>query len=73
MDANGAPMYRVGADDTLGGIAQKHLGRFSRWVEIYQINQHRLKDPNALTLGDVLELPADASRVSMVRQASGIR
>ncbi len=73
LDANGAPMYRVGADDTLGGIAQKHLGRFSRWVEIYQINQHRLKDPNALTLGDVLELPADASRVSMVRQASGIR
>lgn len=73
LDANGAPMYRVGPDDTLGGIAQKHLGRFSRWEEIYQMNQHRLKNPNALSLGDILELPADASRVSMVRQASGVR
>jgi nucleoid-associated protein YgaU len=73
LDANGTPMFRVGPDDTLGGIAQKHLGRFSRWVEIYQMNQHRLKNPNALSLGDVLELPADASRVSMVRHASGVR
>lgn len=73
LDANGTPMYRVGPDDTLGGIAQKHLGRFSRWEEIYQMNQHRLKNPDALTLGDVLVLPADASRVSMVRHASGIR
>jgi nucleoid-associated protein YgaU len=73
VSAGGGPMYRVGPEDTLGGIAQKHLGRFSRWVEIYQLNRHRLKDPNALTLGDELQLPADASRVSMVRQASGIR
>ena len=73
LDANGTPMYRVGPDDTLGGIAHKHLGRFSRWVEIYQMNRHRLKDPNALTLGDVLVLPADASRVSMVRPAAGSR
>ncbi len=70
---DGTPMYRVGANDTLGGIAHKHLGRFSRWVEIYQLNKHRLKDPNALTLGDVLILPADASRVSMIRPASGSR
>jgi nucleoid-associated protein YgaU len=73
LDANGTPMYRVGPEDTLGGIALKHLGRFSRWSEIYQMNQHRLKNPNALSLGDVLELPADASRVSMVRHASGVR
>ena len=73
VDAQGTPMYRVGPDDTLGGIAQKHLGRFSRWVEIYQMNRHRLKNPDALSLGDVLQLPADASRVSMVRHASAIR
>ena len=70
---NGRPMYRVGPDDTLGGIAQKHLGRFSRWGEIYQLNRHRLKNPNALTLGDLLILPPDASRVNVVRQAAGIR
>lgn len=73
VDASGTAMYRVGPDDTLGGIAQKHLGRFSRWVEIYQMNRHRLKDPNALSLGDILQLPPDASRVSMVQHASGIR
>lgn len=73
VDAKGRPMYRVGKNDTLGGIAQKHLGRFSRWVEIYRMNQHRLKDPNALTVGDVLELPANASRVNMVQHASGVR
>ncbi len=73
VDAGGRPMYRVGPNDTLGGIAQKHLGRFSRWGEIYQLNRHRLKDPNALTLGDLLILPPDASRVNVVRQAAGVR
>lgn len=73
VDAQGRPMYRVGQNDTLGGIAHKHLGRFSRWVEIYRLNRHRLKDPNALTLGDVLQLPPDASRVNMVQHASGVR
>ena len=73
LDTKGAPMYRVGQNDTLGGIAQKHLGRFSRWVEIYQLNRHRLKDPNALTVGDILQLPANASRVNMVQHASGVR
>lgn len=73
VDAQGRPMYRVGPDDTLGGIAHKHLGRFSRWTEIYRLNRHRLKDPNALTLGDLLILPPDASRVSMVQHASGVR
>ncbi|MCA9071100.1 MAG: LysM peptidoglycan-binding domain-containing protein, partial [Planctomycetaceae bacterium] len=73
VDAQGRAMYRVGQNDTLGGIAHKHLGRFSRWTEIYQLNRHRLKDPNALTLGDVLILPSDASRVNMVQHASGVR
>ncbi len=63
VDPSGKPMYRVGRDDTLGGISQRHLGRFSRWVEIYQINKNRLKNPNALTVGEVLELPANASQV----------
>ncbi len=73
LDAKGGPMYRVGPKDTLGGIAQKHLGRFSRWTEIYQLNRNRLKNPNALTLGDVLQLPPDASRVSIVPPATGVR
>lgn len=61
----GEPLYRIGPDDTLGSIAQKHLGRFSRWSEIYAQNESVLKNPNNLTVGTVIRLPADASRVSL--------
>jgi len=63
----GAPMYRVGASDSLTRISQKHLGRASRWVQIYELNRHQLKSPNDLTIGTVLQLPADASRVRVIR------
>jgi len=63
----GAPLYRVGASDSLTMISQKHLGRASRWVQIYELNRHQLKSPNDLTIGTVLQLPADASRVRVIR------
>ena len=63
---SGEPMYRVGSDDTLTGIAQRHLGRASRWTEIYDQNREILKTPNDLTLGTVIRLPDDASRLSLV-------
>ena len=62
----GDPMYRVGSDDTLTGIAQRHLGRASRWTEIYDQNRDILKSPNDLTLGTIIRLPGDASRLSLV-------
>jgi LysM repeat protein len=67
-DAQGAPIYRVGASDTLSGIAQAHLGRASRWVQIYEMNRNVVSDPKALKPGTVLRLPADASRVRLVPQ-----
>jgi nucleoid-associated protein YgaU len=63
---SGEPMYRVGSDDTLTSIAQRHLGRASRWTEIYDQNRDVLKSPNDLTLGTVIRLPGDASRLSLV-------
>lgn len=60
---SGEPMYRVGGDDTLGSIAQKHLGRASRWTEIYDQNREILKSPENLTIGTVIRLPPDASKV----------
>ncbi len=66
---NGEPLYRIGADDTLGSIAQRHLGRASRWHEIYEKNQDVLKTPDNLTLGTVLRLPADASRLGLAPDA----
>lgn len=63
---NGELMYRVGPDDTLGSISQKHLGRASRWNEIAELNREVLEDPNALRQGVELKLPNDASRVRVV-------
>lgn len=63
---DGNPMYRVGSEDTLSGIAQRHLGRSSRWVQIFELNRDTLTDGNSLKIGAVLRLPADASRVEVV-------
>ncbi|NOX57113.1 MAG: LysM peptidoglycan-binding domain-containing protein [Planctomycetes bacterium] len=51
LGLSGEPLYRVGKSDTLTQIAQKHLGRSSRWIQIYQLNRDRLKDPNDLKIG----------------------
>ncbi|MFO0919402.1 MAG: LysM peptidoglycan-binding domain-containing protein [Planctomycetaceae bacterium] len=66
---DGRPLYRIGAKDTLSGIAQAHLGRASRWVQILEMNRDVLKDGNSLKIGMVLRLPHDA-RQSQVTQPS---
>ncbi len=64
------PMFRVGTRDTLSDIAQTYLGRSSRWIQIYQMNRDVLTDGNALNVGTVLKLPADASRVVLIEDGS---
>lgn len=59
-------MYRVGPDDTLSGISQRHLGRSSRWTEIYQLNANLLPAADSLKIGMVLRLPHDASQHRIV-------
>ncbi len=56
----GRARYRVGSGDSLGSIAQRHLGKASRWEEIYRLNEDRLADPHRLKIGTVLRLPRDA-------------
>lgn len=63
VDAQGHPAFRVGEGDTLGGIAQKHLGRVTRAEQLYQMNKDRIRDPNNLKLGTILRLPPDAAQV----------
>jgi nucleoid-associated protein YgaU len=63
VDSQGRPAYRVGEGDTLSNIAQKHLGRSSRWQEIHDLNADKLKTANALKLGLILQLPDDASQI----------
>lgn len=62
---NGQPMFRVGEEDTLSDIAYRHLGRASRWVEIYNLNRSLLKNPDRMKPGTVLKMPSDASRISL--------
>lgn len=54
------PMYRVGAEDTLTGIAKQCLGRSSRWTDIFALNRETLSSPDNLKIGTVLRLPPDA-------------
>lgn len=65
LDQNSRPAYRVAKGDTLTEIAQKHLGRSTGWTEIYRLNRAQIPDPNNLKLGTVLQLPAEASQVSI--------
>ncbi|MCP4170282.1 MAG: LysM peptidoglycan-binding domain-containing protein [Fuerstiella sp.] len=65
LKADGTPAYRVGERETLSEISQKHLGRASRWIQIYRLNQQILKDPNRLKLGTVIVLPDDATDVHL--------
>jgi len=68
IDASGQPVYLVGQSDTLTGIATAHLGRTSRWIQIYRLNRDHLPSPHKLKPGTVLRLPADA-----IRRQDGLR
>lgn len=59
------PLYRVGQSDTLTDIAQTHLGRQARWMQIYELNRDQLSTPDRLQIGMVLRLPNDACKVQV--------
>jgi nucleoid-associated protein YgaU len=66
-------MFRVGDTDTLTTIAAEHLGRASRWQQIYRMNSDLLTEPEALRPGMELKLPADASRKRLVDRGREFR
>lgn len=66
VQRDGTPAYRIGERDTLSEIAQKHLGRSSRWIQIYRLNRDVLSNPNRLKPGTVIILPDSATNVQMV-------
>jgi nucleoid-associated protein YgaU len=73
IGSDGHPVYRVGPDDTLTGIAEKYLGRTSRWIQIFRMNRSELPSPHKLKQGMVLRLPSDAARVQLAREADSRR
>jgi len=60
---DGSPAYRVGERETLSDVSKKHLGRASRWAELYEMNRSVVNDPNKLKPGTILALPDDATEV----------
>jgi hypothetical protein len=54
----GGRTYEVQEGDTLFDIARYELGQASRWIDIYQLNQHQLTDDfNFIKPGMKLNLP----------------
>ena len=54
--------YVVREGDTLIDIAERQLGKRSRWTELHEINKSRVKDPNHVAPGTRLLLPAASKR-----------
>ena len=65
-NAAGHPMFHVDRHDTLTAIAKAHLGRASRWIQIYELNREHLENPKSLKIGTDLRLPGDARPVRLV-------
>ena len=53
-----AKTYTVKPGDSLWSIAQKELGNGSRYMEIYNLNKNKIKDPRVIQVGWVLTMPA---------------
>lgn len=49
--------YTVRTGDTLYEIAQQELGDGHRWHELFEANRQTLKNPNALRVGQRLQIP----------------
>ena len=50
--------YTVVKGDSLWTIAAKHLGSGNRYIEIYNLNRDKIKNPNLIYPGQVFKLPA---------------
>lgn len=53
--------YTVKKGDSLSRIAKRELGSYDRYREIYNSNRAVLKDPNVLTVGSQLIIPAKSA------------
>jgi nucleoid-associated protein YgaU len=55
--AAAAKTYTVKAGDTLGKIAQEHLGKASDYMRIFEVNKDQLTNPDLIKPGQVLRIP----------------
>jgi nucleoid-associated protein YgaU len=53
-----AGTYTVLKDDTLQKISKKVYGSYGKWYKIYEANKAKIKNPNFVKPGTVLNIPA---------------
>jgi len=51
--------YTIQANDSLWKIADKEMGKGSRWQYLYELNKDRIKNPNKLKKGTVIIIPVE--------------
>lgn len=51
--------YVVEKDDTLQKISKKFYGTTKKWKKIYDANANKIKSPDRIFKGEVLEIPQD--------------
>src|SRR5688572_22354522 len=54
--------YTVQPGDTLSGIAKKFLGNANAYMDIFNANKDKLKDPDKIQPGQVLKIPQPTHR-----------
>ena len=60
--------YTIKSGDTLAKIASKQLGNANLWTRIRDLNKTVIKNPNALRVGQVIELPCGAGGSAPVKR-----
>ena len=50
-------MYKIQQGDTLSLLAEKHLGSSRRFMEIYEANRDKLKNPDDIKMGMQIRIP----------------
>jgi ABC-type amino acid transport substrate-binding protein len=53
----GSNTYTIQSGDTLGKIAAAKLGTATEWKALWELNKHRIPNPNLLESGDILIMP----------------
>lgn len=52
--------YTVASGDSLSKIAQREYGDASKWRRIFEANKDKIKNPDLIHPGQVLDIPNDA-------------
>jgi nucleoid-associated protein YgaU len=65
MQAAGTQKYTVQKGETLQKISRKFYGTSRKWYDIYKANKDKLKGPDKIYPGQVIDIPAEPLKETM--------